>query len=164
MTMAVDPTAFCPSLEWGRARPLAASAISVAIADNREYGHGSAAPWVWRALSSIHELEILDDGWDGGVAAAVDAGAIRAASRYVVVLGDNLASLAPPLVAPTVNGGVTLEWHSADSDVEFEFAGDGEVLVYSMTADGDEYEGPLNSAPVAALAPLYRFGADHSAR
>lgn len=84
-------------------------------------------------FANMHE-HILDfgelaDNWDGYGAPRIDQRAIDAALRVWAV--------------PTVNGGVQIEWQSADGQefVEFELGPDGVLSFCSASCSDFEWEG-----------------------
>jgi len=72
-----------------------------------------------RLRNSAVEICALPPGWDSYKARTIDARAVERALRFCEWLKDN----APvPILVPLNDGGVQLEWHTADGqDVEIEF-------------------------------------------
>jgi hypothetical protein len=68
------------------------------------------------------------DGWDGGKARAITDAAIASVRRFLTY---------QVAVVPTVNGGIQLEWHAGNVDMELEFDAEGrpESLVGRRASD-----------------------------
>lgn len=86
------------------------------------------------------ELLHLPQNWDSYGAIRIEPAAVEDALSLLV----DLAGLGTPLpsVVPTVHGGVQLEWHSRESDVEIELTKDqpAEYFTYER-ASGKEQQG-----------------------
>jgi len=67
----------------------------------------------------IDKLSLLPPNWDGYGAPAIDLGVIASAKIFIASLAENLASR--PLVVPTPNGTLQLEWHHGERSEEIEF-------------------------------------------
>jgi len=66
----------------------------------------------------IEALRDLPPNWDGYGAPVIDPRFIDAAKRFIASLPDNLAFR--PLVVPTSNGSLQLEWHEGPRNLELE--------------------------------------------
>ena len=116
--------------------------------------------WLFEALIHIKELDLLPEGWDGTVAPPPSAATRQWAASFLELVHANVRGIARPMIAPTINGGVSVEWHRSDAHVDFEFD-NGEVLVYATTNDGYEWEGPRGDrTPPETFAILLRFCSD----
>src|SRR5205823_8499489 len=73
-------------------------------------------PWVTPTLRSMGELITLPSNWDSYGARAVDRHVVNSTLK---LLGSIMRdSTPPPSVVPTVGGGLQLEWHTRDIDLE----------------------------------------------
>ncbi len=73
------------------------------------------------AIKKIEALAKLKTGWDGHRAAPIEEPAARLATAFLSVLATDFGPTVPtPLVAPTPDGGVALEWRSKFPDGERE--------------------------------------------
>jgi len=75
--------------------------------------------WVLQTLQAFSHLLELPQGWDSYGAPPIQPSYIQAAlSLLLGVMRDNTPV---PSVMPTSRGGVQLEWHMRDVDLEIEF-------------------------------------------
>lgn len=73
----------------------------------------------------IEALGDLTPNWDGYGAPVIDPRFIDAAKRFIVSLPTNLAFR--PLVVPSSNGSLQLEWHEGPKSLELEFESPGTI-------------------------------------
>jgi hypothetical protein len=108
--------------------------------------------WVGHAENEFTSLLALDPGWDGHRAKPVSRRALDAATAVMFsVLGLSNHHLLPQIF-PLPGGGVQLEWHVGDNDVEIEVSEIGEVGVLAVTSTGEVlHEGEAAGASGAAL-------------
>lgn len=101
------------------------------------------------AIQSLSHLRQLESGWDGHSAKMITDDACEVAVRLLV----SLAVPAPPTVQifPLTNGGVQLEWHAGDNDLEIEVDPIGEVHAFISACDGSVV---LNQELPPSLIPL----------
>lgn len=119
-----------------------------------------ADDWLFDALIQIKELDLLPDGWDGTVAPPPTAASRQWAASFLELVHGNVPGIRKPVIAPTINGGVSVEWHRGDAHIDFERE-NGEVRVYATADDGYEWDGELGEqTPPEAFAILLRFCAD----
>src|SRR5947208_542134 len=69
--------------------------------------------------AAVESLRTLAADWDGYGAPCIDTRFIDAAKRFISSLPANLAFR--PLVVPTSNGSLQLEWHEGSKSLELEF-------------------------------------------
>jgi len=116
--------------------------------------------WLPDALIHIKELDLLPEGWDGTVAPPPSAGSRFWAASFVELVHANVRGIGAPLIVPTVNGGVSIEWHRPDAHIDFESEA-GDITVFARTADGFEWEGELGEGtPAEVFSVLLNFCAD----
>jgi len=76
--------------------------------------------------TDLDRIACLQADWDSYGAAAIDARAVAAVRRF---LGYRWA------IVPLNDGGIQLEWHAGDVDLELEFGADGRpVHVFAQRA------------------------------
>lgn len=113
--------------------------------------------WLHEVHIQIKELLLLDDAWDGSVASAIGRQPVETAAAFVTVAAKEVPQLCRPYVSPTINGGVNLEWHSADAHFDITFESDW--WVYASAPDC-EWEGPLTEISPAAVSVLFSYFAE----
>jgi len=99
-------------------------------------------PWFDQLLTRVNEISTLAPGWDGHRAPPISHRPLGMALNYLNQVAPFLK--VPPSMVPTASGGVALEWHRSNLDLEIEFTPAGEVTVFGGTDSGDELEGPLD--------------------
>ncbi len=115
---------------------------------------GQPAEWVPEVLSRLRALAVLDEGWDGHSALRISPTIVEIAMQLLrrVMLRDTPA----PEIVPTVRGGLQLEWHVTDVDVELEVVSPGRyVLSFEDRVSGREFDIELD-ANLSALADAVR--------
>jgi hypothetical protein len=87
-----------------------------------------AAAWFRDALAEIEELTKLPANWDGYGAKAVSATAAMSAVRFL----SNVAypKFSAPEIVPVSNGGLQVEWHQDQVDLELRFDPDSTPRAY----------------------------------
>jgi hypothetical protein len=126
----------------------------------RRYGAEAetpTVPWQQETIRRLSELGELSPGWDGYRAPAISLGTL---SFAIQLLGKVMRSRTPlPQVVPSSVGGVQIEWHERDIDLEIHIAApyrcelwyenhrSGEIIDQELTADFS----PL-TIPVAELS------------
>ncbi len=93
-----------------------------------------------RAIKQLKGLEALQPGWDSYGSAPIDPGALALAQRVL----ETLAAISgiEPMIVPTVEGGVQMEWDHDGGHLEIEVRPSYEILVYEVT-DGEVWERSL---------------------
>ncbi len=117
----------------------------------KAHGRRSSKPprWMKRVVDRLEHLVNLPVGWNGYGAPSIAPDAAAAALNVVVALdrGDDLL----PSIVPTQDGGVQLEWHRGDIDLELEIDASGSVdLWYMDESTGKERE---ESLPLSDAIP-----------
>lgn len=125
--------------------------ITVPESEDRIIVHctGPEPAWLRPVISRLVELLRLPAGWNSYGASAVQIGAVEAALRVLI---ETMQSHTPaPSIVPTSHGGVQLEWHTREIDLEVEVTPTGHVTAaYECEPNGREWEADLS----ADLAPL----------
>lgn len=103
--------------------------------------------WIRPAFSKIQELVNLDPGWDSHDADSVVADSVVSA---VEILSDTMSpDTKTPWIVPTVHGGIQMEWHKPQVDLEIEIEPNGTASVFYVNEqDGTQIEEPLDAAQV----------------
>src|SRR5262249_40210298 len=116
--------------------------------------------WVRPSVAQLDHLLQLPGNWDSYGAAPTDPRAARMALQLLAMIMN--ADTPAPTVVPTVRGGVQLEWHHHNVDLEIELPPNGPAHVaYENFTDDRRWEGELRFNPlslVGALAELSRRG------
>ena len=130
--------AFAPAPEWSPAQRAARAPLdrerSLAIAF--ESAH-QVPEWLDRTVARLNELGVMHHGWDGAGARPPTQTAGVAALRAVMEIMSALDDAAPvPAIVPMFDGGIQLEWHSHDLDIEITVQPDGNRHVWLSANDG----------------------------
>lgn len=97
--------------------------------------------WARSVVERLLMLHDLDKNWDAEGALEVSRTSIEHALEALVFLGGDIP---PPFIAPTVEGGVQLEWHGRDLWLEIEFTPTGSALLaVEVPNDSIDWEGQL---------------------
>lgn len=104
---------------------------------------GADARWAPLAAARLRHLLDLPSGWNGRAAPRVSAQAARSAGLILSSLMQ--ASTVSPDIVPKNDGGLQIEWHDRQVDIEIDVPVDGvpSVLVEDL-ATGEEIEGSLH--------------------
>jgi hypothetical protein len=122
---------------------------------------GAVPAWLQSTVRRLEYLLRLPDDWDSHDAVHVDP---RAAGQVVRLLAATMRpDTPPPTIVPTPRGGVQLEWHYSDVDLEIEVPPAGALHVaYENTVEQQDWEADLRfdlTRLVQALAALPRWQA-----
>jgi hypothetical protein len=109
--------------------------------------------WVVPAISSFMEMQNLRDNWNSYGAKRIKRDLI---SQSLNVLGQIMEQDSPaPSVVPLSDGGLQLEWHRKQQDLEIVFPADETPsFIYQNRATGEQTEG--YATDVFNLAQLLR--------
>ena len=95
--------------------------------------------WVWPTLKSLDSKLQLAPNWDSHGALQIDKQ--RVLDAINVLFRTMSIDTAAPWVVPTTDGGIQLEWHRKDEDLEVEINGGGDASIYFHNArTGEEWE------------------------
>jgi hypothetical protein len=147
----VDSTAVVysrPVANWGVARSGASCFSGTAQ---------GIASWTHDVEARLRELFLLDDGWDGGYAPRVNPGSIELVHGLLAQIAQVLPTSRRPMVSPTPNGGVAIEWTSTLAHLEIVAEEQRVVLVYDVPSKRLDWEGDFVDAPFNAGQLLYEF-------
>jgi len=87
-----------------------------------------APQWLPPTVETMNELLGLQPNWDSYGARCVEKHAVETALE---ILGMVMKpSTSPPTVVPTVEGGIQIEWHQNNIDLEVEVKPEGQVLMF----------------------------------
>jgi hypothetical protein len=96
---------------------------------------------VEEAISHIAALAAMGPDWDTYGGRPLQSGAILHATRLLAAV---LSTDAPaPVIVPTSEGGLQLEWHEGDADLEMEISPDRCVNVFLKLPNEQTWEGAL---------------------
>ncbi len=100
-------------------------------------------PWITRAAARFEAVLELPEGWDGRGAKRPGLWpALEAFGFLKRVMRD---STALPSIVPLTDGGIQIEWHRGDLDIEATFtAGRDRGLYFGDLSIGYEFEGPID--------------------
>ena len=98
--------------------------------------------WVKPTLEALDSKLQLTPNWDSHGALLIDK---RRVLDAIDVLFRTMSSdTEAPWVVPTTDGGIQLEWHREDEDLEVEISGGEDASIYfHSTGTGEEWEVPL---------------------
>jgi hypothetical protein len=114
---------------------------------------GQLPTWVRPAISAIVSVQTLPENWDSYGGKKINRGLISQSLSVLGLIMD--ATSPPPSVVPLGDGGIQLEWHRKQQDLEITFpADDLPQFFYHNRATGVEKEGLASD--VTSLAQLLR--------
>jgi hypothetical protein len=119
---------------------------------------GAALPqWLASTVRDLEEVLRLPAGWDSYGARSID---IEVVVLALEVLSQSAAAVTPaPIVVPTPEGGIQLEWHTQGRDIEVAILPGGRATLFlrlPATADVEDWEGSLLSERDTVVAALRR--------
>ena len=101
--------------------------------------------WVIAVAQSLNRISDLRANWDSYGARPVPQDTLEFAFKKIVDLRNDNPNLPIPLIGATVTGGVELEWHDKDLDLELHIKAPGRMSAYfNEEAVDEEWEGPVN--------------------
>jgi hypothetical protein len=109
------------------------------------------------AIQQMETFGVLDADWDSYGAHVVQSDAVLQALRLLAVVFNAREDIADPMIVPTSEGGVQLEWDRDDVHLELEVKPSLDVEVYWERPDGETWEGPLQNNQSSLLRFLQRL-------
>lgn len=103
------------------------------ILDSEKYVSKQTLEPINEFLEKINNLNSLPENWDGQSALEIDKNVLINATRYYVRLVSNVVGindLGCPSVIPSTDGGVQLEWHIDENDIEIEICPTGPMFLF----------------------------------
>ena len=95
--------------------------------------------WVRPTLEALDSKLQLAPNWDSHGALPIDKRRVFNAIR--VLFSTMSSDTEAPWVVPTTDGGIQLEWHREDKDLEVEISGGGDASIFFHNArTGEEWE------------------------
>ena len=121
--------------------------------------NGREPAWFGPTQRSLQDVLQLPENWNSYGARPIDPELAASALKLLVKVAP--ADVPPPIVVPTTQGGILLEWHMREIDLEIETLEAASVHVfYEDDREGREWEGDLGideAEPIAEfLATLSR--------
>lgn len=126
----------------GRFRVLAVSSLKRNL--------GSKLRQIDPILVKLGSIAGLADGWNSHGAMAIRNENLAAAVQVLLSCLPEGASL--PQVVPTTRGGLQLEWHTEDAEVEIYITSPSNISFFASDRKRQEEELPLNSETEGALS------------
>jgi len=99
------------------------------------------ALWQNDLKKKFASIAALRDGWDGLGSLAPSASIRAAVSQLLFDILESVQRPLPPYVVPMADGGLQVEWHRKDAELEVAFFADGSVTaLFEDLVDGTEIE------------------------
>ncbi|HWQ36013.1 MAG TPA: hypothetical protein VNQ79_24435 [Blastocatellia bacterium] len=121
----------------------------------------NSSRWLRKAQKRIQELAALPENWDSYGSRPIQPAAIKGAGDLIALLSQ-LRS-AQPEIFPVPGGGIQLELHNRQREIEIEILPDGNIEYLITDDDGQMREGHV---PAGSTGEIYRliywFGQEHS--
>ncbi|MCX6647577.1 MAG: hypothetical protein NTY09_14635 [bacterium] len=110
--------------------------------------------WFNTILQKINKLSSLPLNWDEYGAKKIGREVIIGAIQLLSTISQE--STPEPYVFPTATGGIQIEWHTEEVDLEVEVTEDGSILVVyegpdQHDEDGDDWEQKIYSQDLSRL-------------
>ncbi len=87
--------------------------------------------WLYPSLNALQRVSRLPDDWDSyGGRPIADLAVMGALKALFQVLAHQSRELPAPAVVPTSEGGVQLEWHRGEGDIEIRVSPSGKYSVF----------------------------------
>jgi hypothetical protein len=103
---------------------------------------------IQRVSDEIDRLRSLQPGWDTYGAPAIDVAILDSTVKVFAAIAEY--DIPDPSVVPTTGGGVQLEWHTAEADVEIEVLSATTIDVYGRPRTQDRNPVDAEGASLSA--------------
>lgn len=110
--------------------------------------------WFEVARDALVAILALPAGWNSYAAKAIDFSAVTSAVEVLLGVMDEKTPL--PTVVPVSSGGVLLEWHTMNADLEVRVMPNGRVRV-TFERVNEEPREPVEGLTQEVLSPLQAF-------
>lgn len=113
-------------------------------------------PWLLKSAGTVVDILNLPAGWNSyGAKPIAPKNAIAAIRLLAGILS---ADTPPPLVVPRVRGGIQLEWHSGDVDIEVYVDSPDKISFFAEHVEtGETFEGQIEGNEAVLKAWLQRM-------
>ncbi|HEY9756355.1 MAG TPA: hypothetical protein V6C97_14410 [Oculatellaceae cyanobacterium] len=107
--------------------------------------------WLPAIAEDLRHIQALNDGWDCGSGRAVKSTCVQTAFSLLnqIMRTDTVA----PRISPLPNGGLQLEWQTANMLLQFEIDPLSNINAYFRTEDVDD-EFPVSLIDDSKMAPI----------
>ncbi len=137
-------------LEWGETTVI----VSFETASEK-----SSAKWLRQTVVELVRLLGLPKDWNSDNPARINPKAIEKILALLLTILDSDST--PPVVVPTSQGGVQVEWHQNGIDLEIEAFNSGNPE-YFFSGPGGEQEGTIENDPTPLKQFAHYLKATHS--
>ena len=88
---------------------------------------------LWRAAFAVdaERLLSLSEGWDGSGAKPIEREMLKKAFSCLGIALNGLEGSIAPILVPTGDGGVQIEWHEAHGELELAISPNGELWAWA---------------------------------
>lgn len=140
---------------WLRSSPLSFDTVSlpevgVSVYENKvivslkTISDASSSKWLNQTVSKMVQLLWLPEDWSSDSPKRISSRSIeRILAVFLTILDPDSP---PPVVVPTTQGGVQVEWHQNDVDLEIEATSSGKLEFFFSGPKGDK-EGLVGDDP-----------------
>jgi hypothetical protein len=116
-------------------------------------GQGHKPWWASAVEERLQQLDVLEADWNSHGADAPEPGSMLLAVRVIAALLGTQPGRSLPQIVPTRRGGLQLEWHFPDHDIEITFDPSDAVWAYINDRHGSD-DGPLTEKESAIVQIL----------
>ncbi len=114
--------------------------------------------WYEPAFNEITRINNLPPNWDSYGARVVAEETLAFALNVLIQLRNRYPTLPLPQIGATVLGGIEMEWHEGDVDLELRIVAPREMTAFFEDENaGDEWGGPIDTELTAIHERLMRF-------
>lgn len=121
--------------------------------------HGKPPDWLAATARAFDVVLALPPRWNSYAARPVNVAAVEGA--FVVLTRIMTETTPPPVIVPTVSGGVQLEWHESGVELEIAVYPDRRVeVLFEDLAEGLMWEGTFPEAQTIIAGAIRRISAE----